>query len=127
MFLKNNNIISYIGSKRNLYDFLDKNMLSKYKNKYFIFYDLFAGTASLSLYTNYYYQNSLIVGNDISDFSKLLFNINNIKYQNINTQKIVDYLQKLDEIYEKEKNKTNYPLYIFNEFSEKGVPETFSE
>lgn len=122
---KINKIISYLGSKVNLYDFLDEIILqnNNQNNNDIYFFDLFAGTHSVG---NYILDNTdwKLVNNDLSLYSYYLSyflyfsNIDKNKYSIEKIIKILKYLDKLELI--------NDGL-IFNEFSANGNTKSIDD
>jgi len=112
-------IIGYLGSKINLFDFLEENIIKKHKgNKVFI--DVFAGTCSVGKFINKE-TNWDIISNDISNYSKILgiqIKLNQIKVNEImHLEKILYELDDLKLI------KGDF----FNEFSMGGKPKTITD
>ena len=112
-------VISYIGSKVKLYDFIEDIIISNYdKNKTYNFLDLFSGTNSVS---NYIKKNTNwnIYANDLSNYSNVIFSF--IYFDLIEEKRKKELLNKLEYL-------DNLPLIstgdIFNEFSVNGNPKT---
>lgn len=129
--MNTNRIISYIGSKVKLYDFLDETILKNHNinNENISFYDLFSGTSAVSnLIKNKTKWN--INTNDFMKYSYILSYFLDIEFL-LKEQKelIINRLQILSNLYlntDLEKiDKTN--LYIFNEFSTNGNPISIDE
>lgn len=115
-------IISYIGSKVKLYDFLEEIIFSKFDktDNDLNFLDLFSGTNSVSNYVKQQ-TNWNILANDLSLYSKTIFSL---LYFDLISQKeysnILEQLHFLDSL----------PLIeedIFNEFSINGTPKTIDK
>ena len=111
-------IISYIGSKVKLYDFLKETIVDNLNpNIDYNFFDLFAGTNSVSRYiketTNYN-----VIANDLSQYSVVLFSYLYFDLIDIKTKTKLE--KKLKELHE-------IPLIkgdIFNELSVNGNPKS---
>jgi len=111
--------IRYIGSKQKVLSFLEENLFSLLNpgDKYF---EGFTGTGIVSQYLAENKEDIKITGGDISLYSGIMFNILNIGIYNITNELLEKFFKELD----------NTPLIkgvCFNEFSENGIPETFSE
>lgn len=111
--------IRYIGSKQKVLNFLEENLfcLLNPKDKFF---EGFAGTGIVSQFLAENKKDLKITGGDISLYSKIMFNILNIGIYNISSELLNKFFMELE----------NTPLIedvCFNEFSNNGVPETYSE
>ena len=116
-------IIRYIGNKTNLYNFIVPELKKDLKNRE-NFYDMFAGTCSISFEINKLHKN--IFATDISLYSKIIFELLNINIKNLNIKKIKDFLNFIDttdiDIIIKKYNITKFPVY--NELSMGGNVQT---
>jgi len=116
-------IISYIGSKVNLFDFLDEFIVDKFdkNDNKFLFCDLFAGTNSVARHVIQETKWNVIT-NDLSKYSYILsfylhFNsLNKKQYDFIN--KTLISLNNLP---------LEYNGAFFNELSAEGIPSTIDE
>lgn len=114
---KKSNIISYIGSKVNLMEFLEEKIFQKYQKKPYTFYDLFAGTNSVSKYiiNSKNKKNWNVITNDIHNYSYRLSYFMN--FINIEKEKRIDIINLLNELNELPLIDTGI---FFNEFSVNG-------
>jgi len=114
-------IIGYLGSKINLFNFLEEKMIKKFNvNENKIFIDLFSGTGSVSkLINNKTSWN--VIANDLSLYSKTL----NIQIQLYKITK--DELNKLKETLIYLDNLELIEGDFFNEFSMGGIPKTIND
>jgi len=112
-------IIGYIGSKVNLYDFIEDIVVEPNKNKK-LFIDLFAGTCAVSKLVKEK-TNMDIMTNDLALYSKIL--TSELKIEELNEKsfkKIEELLIRLD----------NLPLIkgdFYHEFSMGGTPKTIKD
>lgn len=115
-------IISYIGAKSNLYDFLDEKIFSNFdkNNSNINFLDLFAGTHAISLYLDKN-TNWNLYSNDFSQYSyDLFYYLYFNKLTNNELKEIIRHLEVMEKL----------PLIngdIFNEFSMNGIPKSIEE
>lgn len=109
------NVVSYIGSKQKLLDYLDGVFKLDSKKE---FVDLFAGTCSVSKYMCKKYGCDIII-NDISFMSSIL--IDELSFNTLNKEKMINLLNEFDTL----------PLIdngvIFNEFSMGGTPISITD
>jgi adenine-specific DNA methylase len=111
-------IIGYLGSKINLFDFLNQNMLTQFDTKgEMIFLDLFSGTGSVSKMINKN-TNWDVIANDLSLYSQVL-NSQILLYTL--TKEEMDSLPKLLETLDQIPLKKGV---FFQEFSMGGSPKT---
>jgi len=115
-------IISYLGSKVNLFPFIKKVILDDIENEdKKVFIDLFSGTCSVSRMIDEITDLDLVV-NDLSLYSEILgveLELKNIDQSNFNDFK--ELLKELD-------NNNNISNGIFfNEFSMGGIPKTVTD
>jgi adenine-specific DNA-methyltransferase len=109
--------IRYIGSKQKVLPFLEEHLFSHLKEGS-TFFDGFVGSGIVSQYVTVNHPNVKISGGDISAYSEILFNILNISaFEN---KKILELIQEFDL-------KDMVEGDIFNEFSNLGIPTTFTE
>ena len=117
--MKIKRIIGYIGSKVNLYDFIERIILAKNRDKK-LFIDLFAGTCAVSKLVKYKTQMD-IVTNDLALYSKIL--TAELKIEEVSKKdfkKFKGLIKELDEL----------PLIegvFYNEFSMGGTPKTIND
>lgn len=109
------NVVSYIGSKQKLLDYLDGVFKLDTKKE---FVDLFAGTCSVSKYMYKKYGCNIII-NDISLMPSIL--IDELSFHTLNKEKMLSLLNEFDTL----------PLInngvIFNEFSMGGTPISITD
>lgn len=125
---KKKRIISYIGSKFNLYNFLNETILKNHKNNQeYYFHDLFAGTSSVSELIKEKTSWNILV-NDFLEYSYILSYILEMDNLTINEfNNIKEKLNYLNEIKDNDNLIENNDLNIFNEFSINGKPKTIDE
>ena len=116
-------LISYIGSKVKLYDFLNENIFNNdsFKNKKYNFFDLFAGTNSVS----HYVKNNTdwnVYGNDLSLYSHKLFSF--LYFDRLNKTQLKIIKDKLEILSNMDLISTGI---FFNEFSYNGSVTTIDK
>ena len=110
--------IRYIGSKQKVLPFLEEHLFSKLTSGD-SFFDGFLGTGIVSQYIAETKNNINVSGGDISLYSEVLFKIMNIGSL-FKREEIVDLIKKFEL-------ENLVAGNIFNEFSNKGTPCSFTE
>lgn len=112
--------IRYIGSKQKVLDFLDEKLF-KIIPENGTFFEGFSGTGIISQYLSEKRKDISISGGDLSKYSEILYSILNANQLKLTGNEITDFVSTLKEEDFKEEG------VFFNEFSENGIPKTYSE
>ena len=120
-------IIRYIGNKTNLYNFIVPEILKELDTKE-NFYEFFSGTNAISFKINEEKKYN-IYANDISLYSQIIFEILNIRINDIDVEKLVSFMKYIDNInIETLIKKLNISDFdITNELSMGGIPKTINK
>lgn len=113
--------IRYIGSKQKMLPFLKENLLYVLNKENAKFFDGFVGTGIVSQFVAENYQGTNVSGGDISEYSKILFNILNIGLVFPDSDRLETLLQEFivgNQMIEGD---------IYHEFSQGGQPKSFLE